>query len=141
MTEKMKITDGSTPVRLPITPAEFNDFVDALGEYSGITDIKNYQHAIATMIMHHPQDSCMKAPDAFIQAIRKAQANEVAYGVLFLIKQVTELEEKKKKQDAAAPLTTTTETTTATGSINGLAKGPHATVQDTRIQETTEQMV
>lgn len=123
----MIIVEGEKQVRLPITPDEYNQFVKALGEYAQIEDIENYHHAIATMIMHHPQTSCMKSPDDFVQAIRKAQANEVAWGVLEALK-----EQEKKNQDEAALL--------VAGKISteDLQNEP---LRNPNVQETTEQMV
>src|ERR1039458_2900269 len=90
---------GFIPARFPIGEAELQTFCTKMFKRYGIPDHESYRHTIATMIMHHSQASAHKTPNAFVSAIRKAQANEVAYQYLMDLK-----DKKKKEQAEAAPL-------------------------------------
>jgi hypothetical protein len=98
----MTIEDGSKEIQLPLTPNDFNELVDALGKYANIDNAMKYCGAVAGLIVRHPHDSWHIKPDSLVTAIRRQQAQEVAWGVLQALK-----EEEKKKQDAATPLDAT----------------------------------
>lgn len=84
---------GRLPTQLPIGVTSFEAFVNSIFETYDIPNLNSYKHAVATMIMHLGPDQDKKSKYHFARAIRKAQANEIAYQTMQNIR----LEEEKAK--------------------------------------------
>lgn len=83
---------GFFPRPLPIGRHQFDKLCDNLFYTYGFPDLLSYRRTIATMIMHHTNESHMASPYSFARAIKKAQANEIAFAML------QELKEKELKE-------------------------------------------
>lgn len=73
---------GVFPKKLPLTTAEFNDYFSLLVDVYGVPCLPSYRQTFATMVMHLDQTKAHKSPSFFAKAIKKAQANQVAYEVI-----------------------------------------------------------
>lgn len=93
---KIKQLSGYLPSKLPIGMTEHDQFATDLFATYDIPDKRSYRHAVATMIMHlGPQVT--KVPKMyFVDSIRKAMANQIAFEKIQLIK-----EEEKAEMEAA----------------------------------------
>ncbi len=88
------------PTALPKTEAEFDDFCQDLFNTYQIPDKPSYRHAVASMIMHLETTRASMPKRYFIDSIRKAQANEIAYSVIEAIRKQDKLDREKKTQEA-----------------------------------------
>lgn len=73
---------GVFPKQLPTTAAQFNDYFSLLVDVYGVPCLPSYRQTFATMIMHLDQTKAHKSPRFFAKAIKKAQANQIAYEVI-----------------------------------------------------------
>jgi len=83
------------PTQLPRTPAAFEKLMRVVTGVYGLPDSVNCRFAISTAIMHLKPTEDRKATRFFVKAIRKLQANEVAYDVMEAA--------RKAQQPPAAP--------------------------------------
>lgn len=86
---------GQFPTSLPRGMTELESFVTDIFSTYGFADSPHYRHAIATMILHLDTLCDKKSKAYFARAVRKSQANEVAFEML---QQLKEQEEKKKAE-------------------------------------------
>ncbi len=69
-------------IDLPVSSEEFHKFCDEIFEEHSFPKADSYKQLVASMIMHL-DNTTIKAPKLyFVNAIKKAQANEVAYHVI-----------------------------------------------------------
>lgn len=121
----VQIVLGFIPMKLPTKLDEFNSFCWKICDIYGLpANEESYQHTLATMIMHHKQTSCYKSPQSFASAIKKAQANEVAFEI------IQRFNDKKKEAKKQAE---------ATASIGNVPKRDVTDDKDT-VQQTAETM-
>lgn len=94
LTKTARKTIGALPKKLPTTAAQFNDYFSLLVDTYGVPCLPSYRQTFATMIMHLDQTKAHKSPSFFAKAIKKAQANQVAYEVIDEIRR-SDAESKK----------------------------------------------
>lgn len=105
LTEKLKRLVGKAlaffPYKLPVGITEFNRFSDRIFFTYQLPNLPSYKQAIAASIMHLPTHTTRKSPRWFAIGIRKAMANQIAYEVIYEIKE----REKKEKESIVSSLT------------------------------------
>lgn len=96
---------------LPVSPEEFNKFCDEIFEEHSFPKADSYKQLVASMIMHLDNTTTQAPKLYFAKAIKKAQANEVAYHVIqdCRDKQIKEEAEKKERLALEANKVATTE--------------------------------
>ncbi len=102
LVRKYKFLRFMLPVGLPIGDLAFDDFCTELFQVYQIPDFPSYRNAIATMIMHLGPTKYYKSPFYFCLAVKKAQANQVAYEVTQRIRE-QEKEKLKSGEDTPQP--------------------------------------
>lgn len=90
---------------LPTGRQEFNAFCEKIFRIYRLPDMRSYREAIATMIMHLPPTCHRMRLQYFAKSIRKAQANQAAYGMIQEFKAALQAEELKAEEEAKAQAT------------------------------------
>lgn len=90
-----------TPI--PVTTAEFDLFCKEIFEEHGYPDKPGYRQMVASMIMHEPETTVTLSKKRYAAAIKKAQANEVAYWVIQETNKEMKAEEERQKLEASEP--------------------------------------
>lgn len=80
--KRQAIRAMKVPSALPITPAEHDSWASSILELGKLPDNDSFRHALATMVMHLPETMTEKPKAYFISALKKAIANEIAFGVI-----------------------------------------------------------
>lgn len=70
---------GLFPSKLPTGVAEFDSWSSSIFDTYGLPNLPSYRQAVASMIMHLGPTVDKKAKFFFAKAVRKAQANQIAY--------------------------------------------------------------
>lgn len=70
---------GLLPSRLPVGVTEFENWSKDIFDTYGLPNLPSYQQALASMIMHLGPTVDRKPKYYFAKAVRKAQANQIAY--------------------------------------------------------------
>jgi len=92
------------PSHLPIGMAQFEEFAESIFETWDIPNNESYRHSIATMIMHLDPTRNTKPKYYFVKAIRKAQANEIAFAVIEGFREAKKQRNSLKREEDSLPL-------------------------------------
>lgn len=84
---------GHVPRPLPRTLSEFVEFTDEIFAVYEFPPLPSYRQTVGTMIMHLGPLEHKKSLAYFAKALKKAQANQIAYEAVQIAKK--EAEEKK----------------------------------------------
>lgn len=90
---------GLFPSALPSKDSDFDQFCSSIFKTYSLPDMPSYRHAIATMIMHLSPTVAFKSKIYFALSIRKAIANEIAYGKIREIRESEKAAETDGLQD------------------------------------------
>jgi hypothetical protein len=96
MNQTLKRIRHLFPSPLPKSQEAFDALCNELFETYEIPNKPSYKHAVASMIMHLNTTKASMPLRYFVDSIRKAQANEIAYNVIQTIRD----EDKKQQQEA-----------------------------------------
>lgn len=91
---------GLFPHKLPVGLTEFDAFYKKICQTYAFPPSAGYRQAVATMVMHLEPTVCWKQLQYFGDSVMKAQANEVAYQVLQMLKEEQKAEQEKAKLEA-----------------------------------------
>lgn len=78
---------GMFPSKLPTGTADFDSWAVSIFTTYNLPDMPSYRNAIASMIMHLGPTTDKKPLLFFAKAVRKAQANQIAYEEIQKLKQ------------------------------------------------------
>lgn len=87
---------GRFPSKLPASGSQFKTFADSILWTYDLPNNMSYHGAIAKMVMHLGPTTHRKPKYYFAQSVMKAQANEVAYGMIQAIKNEMEREDRER---------------------------------------------
>lgn len=95
---------------LPIGMTEFNEMMDKVIAMSGMPNNDSVRFAIATAVLHFPQEKPELTYSYFARVLRRAAANQVASQIFqdIKLKQQAEIEQQQqlaKQAEATTPVT------------------------------------
>jgi len=91
---------GFFPKKLPVGKTELETYCDQLFSTYNIPKNNSHKHAFCTMVMNLGPTVFYKAPFYFALAMRKAQANQVAYDMLMVLREEEKKLLEKEKEEA-----------------------------------------
>lgn len=97
LTRKKDQFSINSPVKLPQTAKEMEDFLDKVFSLAEKEQKDSYVQAVAASIMHLPQTEDEKPLSYFIKVLRKAVANQASYEVIDALRQKEKAERQKRE--------------------------------------------